>query len=87
MLKQLIATFNQNLYHRSVRKKNSIHVFLDYREEHSAKKAIISYVQEIKLRGDSLAAHICHLVNMAKCTQTLFEYKINLTQFKKILWG
>ena len=45
------------------------HLFrLKYREERSAKKAIISYVQEIKLRRDSVIARICHHVNMAKCT-------------------
>ena len=45
------------------------HLFwLKYREEHSAKKAIISYVQEIRLRRDSLVACICHLVNMAEYT-------------------
>jgi len=45
------------------------HLFwLEYREEHSAKKAIISYVQEIRLRRDSLVACICQLVNLAKYT-------------------
>ena len=42
--------------------------WLKYREEHSAKNAIISYVQEIKLRRDNLVARTCHLVNMAKYT-------------------
>ena len=43
-------------------------LWLKYREEHSTKKAIISYVQEIKLRRDTLVARICHLVNLAKYT-------------------
>ena len=46
------------------------HLFwLKYRQEHSAKRAIISYVQEIKLRWNSLVARICHLVNIAKCSK------------------
>jgi len=52
------------------------HLFwLKYRWEHSARKAIFSNVQEIKLRRDSLIARICHLVNVAKYTSTLLEYK------------
>ena len=49
--------------------------WLNYREEHSAKKAIISYVQEKKLRRESLVACNFHLVNMAFFTYiTILTY-------------
>ena len=59
--------------------KEFCHLFrLKYWEDHFAKKAIMSYVQEIKLRRDSLIARICHLVNMANARKHCWDTKLIL---------